>query len=76
MHNTVEQNSNHPDGGGLLLSRDERVDVNFKNSNGETPITVALMKGKTEMVKILLENPRVDLDTLDCEGRFLENIAR
>ena len=52
------------------------MDVNFKNSNGETPITVALMKGKTEMVKILLENPRVDLDTLDCEGRFLENIAR
>ena len=59
-----------------LLSRDERVDINIKDKNGETPITLAMKRGKTEMVKILLDNPGVDLDTMDKEGRFLENIAR
>ena len=60
-----------------LLSRDKRVDLNIKDSlYGQTPITLAMKMGKTEMVKILLNNPRVDLDTVDREGRFLENIAR
>ena len=59
-----------------LLSRDERVDINIKNKDGETPVMLAMKEGKTEMVKILLDNPRVDLDTVDGQGRFLENIAR
>lgn len=55
MHLAVEEN----DGAhGLrcvqLLSRDERVDINIKNKDGETPIKLAMKKGKTEMVKILL----------------------
>ena len=77
----MEENSYQSDGVDSLrcvqlLSRDERVDINVKNKNGETPITVAMKGGMTEMVKILLVNPRVDLDTVDQEGRFLENIAR
>ena len=64
MHLAVEEN----DGAhGLrcvqLLSRDERVDINIKNKDGETPIKLAMKKGKTEMVKILL-------------ARLLENTAR
>ena len=39
-------------------------------------ITVALKKEKTETVNILLDNPCVDLDNVDREGRFLKNIAR
>ena len=64
MHLAVEEN----DGAhGLrcvqLLSRDERVDINIKNKDGETPIKLAMKNGKTEMVKILL-------------ARLLENTAR
>jgi len=77
MHHAVEE-IDGVDGLGCvqLLSQDERVDINIKNSNGETPITLAMKMGKTQMVKILLDNPRVDLDTVDKEGKFLENIAR
>ena len=59
-----------------VLSRDERVDINIKDRSEETPITLAMKKGRREMAKILLAKPRVDLDTVDKEGRFLENIAR
>ena len=59
-----------------LLSDDERVEWNTKNKAGDSPILYCIKNNKTEMVQILLNNPRVDLDTVDRKGKYLENIAR
>ena len=44
------------------LAAQERCDCwNIQNSDGDTPISVAVAWSKTEMVQILLRCPRVDL---------------
>lgn len=59
-----------------MLSEDKRVDMNIKNSNGNTPLMYCLKTGRVEMARLLLQDPRVDLDTTDKEGQYPENIAR
>ena len=59
-----------------MLSEDKRVDMNIKNSNGNTPLMYCLKTGRVEMARLLLQDPRVDLDTTDKEGNYPENIAR
>ena len=44
-----------------ILSRDERVDWEVRDQQGDTPILSALRKKKPDMVRILLRNPRIDL---------------
>ena len=44
-----------------LLSKDPRVNWNARNRNGETPVMVALKNEETEMLKILIKTPGVDL---------------
>ena len=59
-----------------LLSGDRRVDWNIKNSAGDTPVMYCLKNNKIEMVRCLIDTPGVDLDTVDRDGRNLEDVAR
>lgn len=59
-----------------LLSQDCRVDWNTRNKTGDTPLMYCLKNNKTEMAKILLNNPRVDIHTMNMDGKYPENIAR
>ena len=53
-----------------------RVNWNIKNREGDTPLMHCLKDCKTEIAGILLNNPKVDLDIVDSNGRHLEDIAR
>ena len=61
-----------------LLSGDRRVDRywNIKNSDGDTPVMYCLKNNKIEMARCLINTPGVDHDTVDRDGRYLEDIAR
>ena len=61
-----------------LLSADRRVDQywNVKNPDGDSPVMFCLKTKRITMATTLLANPSVDLDTVDSEGRHLEDIAR
>ena len=59
------------------LAAQERFDCwNVPDWRGETPIMLALKEDKTEIVEILLECPRVDVNVVDREMQHLEDIAR
>ena len=59
-----------------LLSRDRRVNWNIKNPDGDTPVMYCLKDNKIEMARCLINTPGVDLDTVDRDGKYLEDIAR
>lgn len=59
-----------------LLSQNRRVNWNIKNREGDTPVMFCLKNNKIEMARILLSTPRVNLNTRDRQGKYLENIAR
>ena len=59
-----------------IISDCLRVNWNIKNREGDTPLMHCVKDCNTEMARILLNNPKVDLDTVDCDGRHLEDIAR
>ena len=44
-----------------ILSRDERVDWEVRDQQGDTPIISALRNKRLDMVRLLLRNPRIDL---------------
>ena len=52
------------------------MDWNIKNSNGETPLMYCLKNNKIEMARCLINTTGVDLDTLERDGKHLEDIAR
>ena len=52
------------------------MDWNIKNRNGDTPVMFCLKNNKIEMARCLINTPGVDLDTVDREGKHLEDIAR
>ena len=56
-----------------LLSKDPRVNWNIRNTDGDTPVMVALKNQEKEMVKILLKTPGVDLSdvTKSTEGQAI-----
>ena len=59
------------------LAAQERFDCwNVPDWRGDTPIMLALKEDKTEIVEILLECPRVDVNVVDREMQHLEDIAR
>ena len=49
---------------------------NVPDCNGDTPIMMALKEGKTEIFKILVRCPRVDITCRDRHGHLLEDVAR
>ena len=59
-----------------LLSQDPRVDINHKDTDGNTPLMYCLAKDRVEMAKILLANPKVEVHTRNKEGKNAEDIAR
>ena len=59
-----------------LISQVERVDWNLENSYGEAPLMFCLKTNKTDMARVLLSKPQVDLDTVDANDLHLEDIAR
>ena len=75
---TVEEEDEDEDGLKWveMTSLDRRVDWNIKNSDGDTPIMYCLKTNKIEMFRLLLNSPRVDLNTRDRDGKYLEDIAR
>ena len=59
------------------LAAQERCQCwNVPDWRGDTPIIMALKEGKTEIIKILLRCPRVDLNVVDINFQHLEDIAR
>ena len=56
--------------------RDNRINWNIKDSDGDTPIMYCLKTNKMEMFCLLLNSPMVDLNTRDRDGKYLEDIAR
>ena len=63
-----------------LLSGDRRVDPYWivKNPDGDAPVMFCLKNNRTTMATTLLSNTSLDLDldTVDSEGRHLEDIAK
>ena len=52
------------------------LDWNTRDKTGDTPLLFCLKQKKLDMSKLLLSNPRVDLDVQDSAGKFPETIAR
>ena len=48
----------------------------IKNSGGDTPVMYCLKNNKIEMARCLINTPGVDLDTVDSDGKQMEDIAR
>ena len=59
-----------------LLLGVEEVEWNQKDSNGNTPLMLALRKNELDIAKMLLQCPRVDVTVTDDEGRTPEMWAR
>ena len=53
-----------------------RVNFNIKNTDGDTPVMFCLKNNKIEMARCLINTPGVDLDTVDSDGKYMEEIAR
>ena len=51
-----------------VLLADQRVDVNFKNHNGQTALHTAAERGQDEVVQLLLSSDRVDVNAKDVYG--------
>ena len=62
--------------GESCVIRDNRINWNIKNPDGDTPIMYCLKTNKMEMFCLLLNSPMVDLNTRDRDGKYLEDIAR
>ena len=62
----------------LLLSHPNltALTINHKDSQGNTPVMRAVIEGRSEHLRVLADDLRVDLDTTDEEGRSLEEVAR
>ena len=52
-----------------VLSRDERVSWEVRDQQGDTPVISALRNKRTDMVRILLGNPRIDLSEVRSVAR-------
>ena len=60
-----------------MLLADPRLNShNHKDGNGWTPSMAAIVYEKVNPLRELVAHPSVDLDTMDMEGRSLEDWAR
>ena len=60
-----------------LLCGDPRVDWNHRDpEDGETPLLSCLEEGEVELAKMIIKNPRVDLNVQNNDAEFPETIAR
>ena len=54
----------------------DTVDVNLKNSAGNTAAMMCLRKNKREMFKAIMESAKVDVSIKNAKSKTLEEIAR
>ena len=60
-----------------LLLADPRLNThNHKDNLGSTPVMTAIIHKKVNLLRELVANPSVDLDTRDEQGASLEDLAR
>jgi ankyrin repeat protein len=52
-----------------LLVDTGKVDVDFKDENGRTPLSWAAEEGHEAVVKLLVDTGKVDIDSKDGDGR-------
>ena len=71
LHWAVDQSRT----GCVQILSDSRADCNVLNSEWEAPVMLSLKQHKSQLAVILLNNPSLDLDTVDGDGRHLEDIA-
>ena len=60
----------------LLLADPRLNSVNHKDKAGETPVMLALKRPHGDELRLLVDHPTVDLDTMNGSGRSLEGLAR
>ena len=60
----------------ILTVQERCKSWNIPDKNGDTPILAAIKTNKMEIVRLLMNCPRVDLRTRDKNGSSLEEIAR
>ena len=59
-----------------LLAHPDMWSVNTPDSSGLSPVMYAVMSGNVESVRVLVSDERLDLGTMDKQGRGLEERAR
>ena len=59
-----------------ILVDDNNVDPNIKNSDGDSALMLAVKTRDMVLIKLMLADPRVDLDTRDNYKRSKEKITR
>ena len=52
-----------------LLYETRRVDANWRDNNGRTPLVYAVSEGRIEIANVLIKIGKVDVDSRDNPGR-------
>ena len=71
LHWAVDQSRS----GCVRTLSDSGADCNVLNMVGDTAVMLGLKQNNSQVVAILLNNPSLDLDTVDGDGRHLEDFA-
>jgi len=74
LHHAVDVDNDH--GAVVLLAHPSLLDVNHKNNKGLSALMQAVSKKKVKCATLLLDDPRVDLDTRDNFKRAPQDIER
>ena len=67
---------NNVEGLQLLLSDPRLNTANHKNEDGDSPVMAAMLFSNMNILRELVAHPSVDLDTRDCQGTSLEEVAK
>ena len=59
-----------------ILLHTDTVDVNLKNSEGNTAAMMCLIENRREMFKAIMESAKIDLSIKNAGNKTLEEIAR
>jgi ankyrin repeat protein len=51
-----------------VLAAHPQINVNQKDNGGETPFLLGCLRGKVEVVKILMKDSHVDINMADSDG--------
>ena len=74
LHHAVDVDNDH--GAVVLLAQPSLLDVNHRNNKGLSALMLAVSKKKVKCATLLLDDPRVDLDTRDNFKRAPQDIER
>ena len=59
----------------ILAEEVPDIEWNAENRNGESPLMVAMKRGKRDVVKLLLNTPGVNINTKDKLGNTVQDLA-